>query len=68
MEKTVIVAESPFTIRVFPKANPDSSADDLADALGQLVVDQRWPIRELRREEGRLDEVFRSITLSDREP
>jgi len=68
VEKTVIIAESPFTIRVFPKTNPDSSADDLAAALGQLVVDQRWPIRELRREEGRLDEVFRSITLSDREP
>jgi len=66
--KTVIIAESPCTIRVFPKANLDSSADDLAAALGQLVLDQRWPIRELRREEGRLDEVFRSITLSDREP
>jgi hypothetical protein len=32
------------------------------------VLEQRWPIRELRREEGRLDEVFRSITLPDREP
>jgi ABC-2 type transport system ATP-binding protein len=66
VKKTVIIAESPFTIRVFPKGN--GTADDLAAALGQLVLDQRWPIRELRREEGRLDEVFRSITLSDREP
>jgi ABC-2 type transport system ATP-binding protein len=68
VEKTMIIAESPLTIRVFPKGSPDSVADDLAAALGQLVLEQRWPIRELRREEGRLDEVFRSITLSDREP
>jgi ABC-2 type transport system ATP-binding protein len=66
VEKTMIIAESPLTIRVFPKAN--GAADDLAAAVGQLVLDQRWPVRELRREEGRLDEVFRSITLSDREP
>jgi ABC-2 type transport system ATP-binding protein len=66
VEKTVIIAESPFTIRVFPRDN--GTADDMAAALGQLVLDQRWHIRELRREEGRLDEVFRSITLSDREP
>jgi ABC-2 type transport system ATP-binding protein len=66
VEKTMIIAESPLTIRVFPKGN--GAADDLAAALGQLVLEQRWPICELRREEGRLDEVFRSITLSDREP
>ncbi|HEU0209529.1 MAG TPA: ATP-binding cassette domain-containing protein, partial [Candidatus Udaeobacter sp.] len=66
VKKTVIIAESPFTIRVFPMA--DGPTDDLAAVLGELALDQRWPIRELRREEGRLDEVFRSITLSDREP
>jgi ABC-2 type transport system ATP-binding protein len=66
VEKTVVIAESPFTIRVYPKTN--GAADDLAAALGQLVLEHRWPILELRREEGRLDEVFRSITLSDREP
>jgi ABC-2 type transport system ATP-binding protein len=64
--RTMIVEESPLTIRIFPKAN--GAGEDLAAALGQLIVEQRWPIRELRREEGRLDEVFRSITLSDREP
>lgn len=66
VEKTVIIAESPFTIRVFPKSN--GAPENLAAALGQLVLEQRWPILELRREEGRLDEVFRSLTLSDREP
>jgi ABC-2 type transport system ATP-binding protein len=64
VEKT----ESPLTIRVFPKGNSNTAGDDLALVIGQLALDQRWPIRELRREEGRLDEVFRSITLSDREP
>ena len=68
VEKTTIITESPLTIRVFPKGDADSTANDLAAALGQLVLDKRWPIRELRREEGRLDDVFRSITLSDREP
>ena len=66
VKKTVVVTESPLTVRVFPKGN--GAADALVAALGQLVIDQRWPIRELHREEGRLDEVFRSITLSDREP
>jgi ABC-2 type transport system ATP-binding protein len=65
VEKTAIIAESPLTIRVFPKP---SGRDELTSVLGRLVLDQRWPIRELRREDGRLDEVFRSITLSDREP
>jgi ABC-2 type transport system ATP-binding protein len=68
VEKTAIIHESPLTIRVFPKANSSNSGEDLALALGQLALEQRWPIRELHREEGRLDEVFRSITLSDREP
>jgi ABC-2 type transport system ATP-binding protein len=66
VERTVIIDESPLTICVFPKGN--AAADDLALALGQLVLEQRWSIRELHREEGRLDEVFRSITLPDREP
>ena len=66
VERTVIVTESPFTVRVFPKSN--KAAEDLAAALGRLVLDQRWPIRQLHRDEGRLDEVFRNITLSDREP
>jgi ABC-2 type transport system ATP-binding protein len=66
VEKTAIIDESPLTIRVVPRGN--GASDDLALALGQLVLEQRWPIRELRREEGRLDEVFRSITLPDREP
>ena len=68
VEKTAILNESPLTIRVFPKGNFDAAGEDLAVVIGQLVLEQRWPIRELRYEQGRLDEVFRSVTLSDREP
>ena len=41
--------------------------ENLARALGDLVVRERWQLQELHTEEGRLDEVFRSITLSDTE-
>ncbi|MFO1476729.1 MAG: ATP-binding cassette domain-containing protein [Verrucomicrobiota bacterium] len=50
------------TVRVFPK----SGGDNFADALGAAAAG--WPgchLRQLRTEEGRLDEVFRSITLSE---
>lgn len=66
VEKTVIVSESPMTIRVYPKGS--DSANDLASALGRLAVEQDWPIRELHRESGRLDEVFRAVTMTDLEP
>ena len=34
-------------------------------ALGEVAAREKWRIRELHTEEGRLDEVFRSITLPD---
>lgn len=66
VEKVVIIEETPLTILVHPKR--ESGAEDLGLVLGQLVQEQRWPLRELRREGGRLDEVFRAVTLTDREP
>lgn len=48
------------TARVFPKANINGElAANIADAA------QGWRIEELHTEEGRLDEVFRSITMPD---
>jgi ABC-2 type transport system ATP-binding protein len=64
--RSTIISESPLLIRVYPKRN--GASEDLAAALGQLAIEQRWPLRELHREEGRLDEVFRAVTLTDREP
>jgi len=47
--------------RVFPKTPGADGA--LARAIGEAA--QGWRIEQLHTEEGRLDEVFRSITLSD---
>ncbi len=40
-------------------------AGDLPRAIGELALRERWTIEELQVEEGRLDDVFRSITLPD---
>ena len=58
---TVLKEESSgVTARVFPKA-------ELNGALAASIADaaQGWRIEELHTEEGRLDEVFRSITMPD---
>ncbi len=62
-ERATLISERPLTIRVFPRKN--TGGDDLSHAIAQLAMQERWPLQELRVEEGRLDEVFRSITLPD---
>src|SRR5438034_1234184 len=48
------------TVRVFPKGNLNGTlASSIADAA------KGWHIEELHTEEGRLDDVFRSITMPD---
>ena len=62
VKRTAIVKEdaTSVTARVFPKANVNGAlASSIADAA------QGWRIEELHTEEGRLDEVFRSITMPD---
>jgi ABC-2 type transport system ATP-binding protein len=63
VERTVVVSESPLTVRAYPRKN--SSGDELAQALGEVVIRERWLLQELHTEQGRLDEVFRSITLPE---
>jgi ABC-2 type transport system ATP-binding protein len=63
VERSIIVSESPVVLRAFPRKN--GSGDELAQALGDLALRERWHLQELHAEEGRLDEVFRSITLGD---
>ncbi|HEY3897768.1 MAG TPA: ATP-binding cassette domain-containing protein [Chthoniobacter sp.] len=63
VERSVVLNESPTSIRAFPR--PQLAADDFCRTLGELALKERWPLVELRREEGRLDEVFRGITLPD---
>jgi len=48
------------TVRVFPKTNANGS---LAKAVAEAA--QGWRVEELHTEEGRLDEVFRNITMPD---
>ena len=42
-----------------------SNGQSIAHAVGRLARDRGWEVDELRIEEGRLDEVFRSITTTD---
>lgn len=63
VDRTSIVSESPVAIRVFPRKNV--SNNDFARALSEAAFKEQWPLLELHTEEGRLDEVFRNITLPD---
>jgi len=59
--KCAVLSETPVALRAFAKNN----GRDLARAIGELAAAERWKIEELHTEEGRLDEVFRSITLPE---
>jgi ABC-2 type transport system ATP-binding protein len=61
--RCVVITDAPLSVRVFSKKNADRG--ELARAMGELASRERWRIEELHTEEGRLDEVFRSITLPD---
>ncbi|MEP6663850.1 MAG: ATP-binding cassette domain-containing protein, partial [Verrucomicrobiota bacterium] len=63
--KVTIVKESAnqVSLRVFPK--PESVDGELARNVAELVARENWRIDDLHTEEGRLDEVFRTITLPD---
>jgi hypothetical protein len=37
----------------------------LSRTLSEAAFKEQWPLLELHTEEGRLDEVFRTITLPD---
>jgi ABC-2 type transport system ATP-binding protein len=48
--------------RAYPKAG---AAGTLTPAVAALAEQQRWQVEEIHTEQGRLDEVFRAITLPD---
>jgi ABC-2 type transport system ATP-binding protein len=54
---------SASSLRVIAKNK--AAAGELSRAIGELAAGERWTIEELYVEEGRLDDVFRSITLPD---
>ena len=51
------------TIKTTPKSSASDS--DLAASIADIVNQAGWRIEELRTEEGKLDEVFRTITKPD---
>src|SRR5665213_817942 len=63
VEKAAIVKEEPGKVwaRVYPKT--ENRNGDLARNV--LLAASAWQVEELHTEEGRLDEVFRTITLPD---
>src|SRR6266536_1084390 len=63
--KTTVLKDEPsgVTARVFPQ--PNCRNGELARGIYETAAREGWKIEELHTEEGRLDEVFRSITMPD---
>jgi len=61
--KCVVIAEAPVTVRAYLKKS--GARGELARAIGDLAATEHWKIEQLQTEEGRLDEVFRAITLPE---
>jgi ABC-2 type transport system ATP-binding protein len=64
--RCVVLTESPVTVRAYSKKNGERG--HLARAVSELALAEHWKIDELHTEEGRLDEVFRNITLPETTP
>lgn len=64
-KRTAILKEdgSRVLARVFPR--PDTVNGELARQVAEVAQREKWRLEELHTEEGRLDEVFRSITLPE---
>jgi ABC-2 type transport system ATP-binding protein len=63
VDHTAVLSESPVAVRAYPRKQ--TASDDLAKAISELATKEHWSLLELHTEEGRLDEVFRNITLPD---
>jgi gliding motility-associated transport system ATP-binding protein len=61
--KVVVLEEnsSGVLVRVYPK----QASGELAWTIANLSRVEKWTLQELHTEEGRLDEVFRTITMPD---
>lgn len=53
-------------LRIYPRSRERNG--ELLGAVADLVSREHWRVEELHAEEGRLDEVFRSITMPDTRP
>lgn len=59
---TLEVVEGRVTLRVYPK---NLEVKNFASDVSAAIVQSGWKLSELHTDEGRLDEVFRKITLPD---
>src|SRR5206468_1897912 len=67
LAKRVVVLEennSGVLVRIYPK----QASGELAWTVANLAQTEKWTLQELHTEEGRLDEVFRNITMPDTVP
>ena len=64
-QQCTVISESPATFAITP-CKDGIGENQLARAIYELAASEAWKIEELHTEEGRLDEVFRSITLGDK--
>ncbi len=60
--ETVKNKEEAVTLRVYPK---DKKSSGLSVQVAELAIQSGWRFDELHTDDGRLDEVFRAITLPD---
>ncbi len=63
--RSEILAERDGTVEL--RVYPDGAAaqGSLTRDVAEVAAQQHWQVAEIHTEEGRLDEVFRSITLPD---
>jgi ABC-2 type transport system ATP-binding protein len=61
--KSVVMSDQPATVRLLPK--PESVNGELLRSVWELSSKEGWKVQDLHRDEGRLDEVFRNITLPE---
>jgi ABC-2 type transport system ATP-binding protein len=65
VRRVEVLPDTGGVARVRAFAQPTARNGDLERSLYELAVREKWRLVELKLEEGRLDEVFRSITMPD---
>jgi ABC-2 type transport system ATP-binding protein len=67
IEKVEILSSVDGAVKfeAFPRSGSGEETKALAARIAELAIRENWRIEGLRTEEGRLEEVFRSITMPD---
>ena len=62
-KRVIVLEEKNGTVAVCVYPKPNAADGELPRAVGEAA--QGWRIEQLQTEEGRLDEVFRNLTMPD---